>query len=211
MNILNANLKFNSALSQRTRTDTIIVHHAEARSCTVEDIHRWHQGNGWAGIGYHYLVRKDGAVWRGRPEDTVGAHAGSKSGYNGRSIGICFEGDYMNETMPAAQLAAGQALIRDIQSRYGGRLTIKRHKDVCDTSCPGTRFPWVAMQDYNEQEDTDVYTIYKTIKDVPEWGRECVNDLLKKGILKGDGDGSLDLEHYMLRGFVVNWRAGLYK
>ena len=56
-----------------------------------------------------------------------------------------------------------------------------------------------------------MYTVYKTIQDVPDWARECVSDLIAKGYLKGDGDGQLDLEHYMLRGLVINWRAGLYK
>lgn len=31
------------------------------------------------GIGYHFLVRKDGSVYRGRPEDMVGAHAGNNN------------------------------------------------------------------------------------------------------------------------------------
>jgi len=27
-----------------------------------------HKGKGWAGIGYHFVVRKDGKIERGRPE-----------------------------------------------------------------------------------------------------------------------------------------------
>lgn len=61
------------------------------------------------------------------------------------------------------------------------------------------------------QEGNMMYTVYKTMQDVPEWARACVSDLLAKGYLKGDGDGQLDLEHYMLRGLVINWRAGLYE
>lgn len=60
-------------------------------------------------------------------------------------------------------------------------------------------------------KEDNMYTIYKTIKDVPDWGRECVNDLIAKGYLKGDGDGQLDLEHYMLRTLVIGWRAGVYQ
>nr|WP_243240285.1 N-acetylmuramoyl-L-alanine amidase [[Clostridium] hylemonae] len=87
-------------MSRRSATKLIILHHAEASNCTVQDIHRWHKNNGWAGIGYHFLVRKDGSIYRGRPEWAVGAHA---SGSNSDSIGICFEGAYMTETMPAAR------------------------------------------------------------------------------------------------------------
>ena len=99
MNIIEKNYKWAKPLSKRNSTDLLILHHAAAASCTAEDVHRWHVGNGWAGIGYHYLVRKDGTIYRGRPEDTVGAHA---YGANSHSIGVCFEGNYQVEpTMPA--------------------------------------------------------------------------------------------------------------
>lgn len=58
-----------------TATRRIILHHAAAVTCTPQQVHQWHLANGWTGIGYHFFVRKDGTVYRGRPEDTVGAHA----------------------------------------------------------------------------------------------------------------------------------------
>ena len=72
LTIQDAHLQFSGALSKRARTTDLVLHHAEAEKATVEDIHRWHLDNGWIGIGYHYYVRKDGSVWRGRPEDTIG-------------------------------------------------------------------------------------------------------------------------------------------
>lgn len=137
MNIKESNLSFGS-MSRRSRTNRIILHHAEASNCTVQDIHRWHKNNGWSGIGYHFFVRKDGAIYRGRPEGTVGAHA---SGNNSDSIGICFEGTYMTENMPDAQLKAGQELVSYLKGKYGVS-RVQRHKDVCATSCPGTNFPF---------------------------------------------------------------------
>lgn len=95
MNIVETNLSF-SALSKRSKTNRAILHHAEAKTCSAADIHSWHKNNGWAGIGYHFVVHKDGTIERGRPEDTIGAHA---SNNNSDSIGICFEGDFMTETM----------------------------------------------------------------------------------------------------------------
>lgn len=144
MNIIEKNYKWAMPLSKRNSTDLLILHHAAAASCTAEDVHRWHVGNGWAGIGYHYLVRKDGTIYRGRPEDTVGAHA---YGANSHSIGVCFEGNYQVEpTMPAAQLAAGQALVADIKRRWGITKVIG-HKDVAGstTDCPGKYFPLEAI------------------------------------------------------------------
>lgn len=139
MKIKDANLKFRGSLSDRSSTRIIVIHHAAAKSCTAKDIHSWHLANGWAGAGYHYFVRKDGSVWRMRPEGKIGAHA---QGANGDSIGICFEGDYsVEKSMADAQLKAGRELIADIQSRYGG-LKVVRHKDVSPTDCPAKYFPW---------------------------------------------------------------------
>ena len=147
MQIHDANLKHNGNWSHRSGTSEIILHHAEARHASVEDINQWHLERGWAGIGYNYYVRKDGTIWRGRPEWAVGAHA---KGHNDKSIGICCEGAYMTEHMPAAQLAALKDLIRDIMSRYG-KLKLLRHKDVNETDCPGTNFPWAEVQKYNTE------------------------------------------------------------
>lgn len=144
MNIIEKDYNWAHELSARQVTNLIILHHAAAKSCTAEDVHRWHVGNGWAGIGYHYLVRKDGTIYRGRPEDTVGAHA---YGANSHSIGVCFEGNYqVEQTMPAAQLAAGQALVADIKRRWGITKVIG-HKDVAGstTDCPGKYFPFAAI------------------------------------------------------------------
>ena len=163
MNIVEKTYKWTKPLSKRATTDLLILHHAEAASCTAEDVHRWHVGNGWAGIGYHYLVRKDGTIYRGRPEDTVGAHA---YGANSHSIGVCFEGNYqVEQTMPAAQLAAGQALVADIKRRWGIAKVIG-HKDVAGstTDCPGKYFPLEAIvsgvpEDQNNTTKEDIIMV----------------------------------------------------
>ena len=143
MTIQDAHLTFTGKLTARTKTTDLVLHHAEAESATVEDIHRWHQENGWLGIGYHYYVRKDGSIWRGRPEDAVGAQA---KGANDYSIGVCFEGNYQVEReMPAAQLRAGQELIADIKSRYAG-IAVHRHLHYNSTDCPGQYFPAKALE-----------------------------------------------------------------
>lgn len=47
MNIIKTNLQF-KAMTKRTKTEDIFLHHAAASVCTVEDIHRWHLNKGWA-------------------------------------------------------------------------------------------------------------------------------------------------------------------
>lgn len=137
INIIETSLTFGS-LSRRSATRRIILHHAAAISCGASTIHKWHKANGWAGIGYHFVVRKSGTIERGRPEWALGAHA---SGSNSDSIGICFEGDFTSEQMNDTQQTAGQQLISWIKSKYGIS-KVQKHSDVCSTSCPGKNFPF---------------------------------------------------------------------
>lgn len=115
----------------------IFLHHAAAKECTPDQIHQWHLNNGWAGIGYNYFIRKDGTIYTGRTELQCGAHT---SGYNTSGMGICCEGNFEIETMPAAQKKALIDLLWDLQRRYG-KLPIKAHRDVNATACPGKNFP----------------------------------------------------------------------
>lgn len=147
INVIEINFKWNGGFTQRSSTSQIILHHADAITCTVEDIHRWHLNNGWTGIGYHYFVKKDGTIYRGRPENVVGAHA---IGANTNSIGICAEGNYEIETMPEVQKNAIKELIADIKSRYGN-LEIKGHKEVSNTSCPGKNYPLEELKNPTQQ------------------------------------------------------------
>lgn len=137
MEIIETNLEFKN-MDTRIKTERIILHHADASSCSAEDIHRWHLNKGWSGAGYHFLVRKDGTIYRLRPEDKVGAHA---YGSNYNSIGICFEGRYMEEDMPEAQKQAGKELVAYLKEKYSITL-VQAHRDVCATSCPGNNFPF---------------------------------------------------------------------
>lgn len=141
MKINEVTYKWNGALTKRRSTVRIILHHAAASKCTAQQIHSWHLANGWVGIGYHFLVRKDGSVYRGRPEDTVGAHAGNN---NYDSIGICFEGNFMTETMGDAQRKAGAELVAYLKDKYGIS-KVQKHSDVNATGCPGAHFPFAAI------------------------------------------------------------------
>ena len=137
MNIIDTNLNFKQ-MDTRKSTQRIILHHAAAKTCSAEDIHRWHLNKGWSGAGYHFLVRKDGKIYRLRPEDKVGAHA---YGSNYNSIGVCFEGDYMVENMPEEETKAGQELVAYLKNKYGISED-HAHKRVNATSCPGDNFPF---------------------------------------------------------------------
>ncbi len=152
MNIIQPAYKWNGELQKRTETKFIIVHHAEASRCSVEDIHRWHQNdNGWAGIGYNFFIRKDGTVYQGRPTDTVGAHA---QGYNQNSVGICLEGNYEIEQIPTIQGDVLVELLIYLQRQFPGARVL-RHRDVNQTKCPGENFPNQLLLDALKPQPTE--------------------------------------------------------
>ena len=159
MEIIETNLEFKD-MSARKSTERIILHHADAKNCSAEDIHRWHLNNGWSGAGYHFLVRKDGKVYRLRPEEKVGAHA---YGANYNSLGICFEGDYMQENMAEAQKEAGKELVEYLKNKYN-ITTVQAHRDVCATSCPGNKFPFDEIANFESSNEI----ISQPQKDVPK-------------------------------------------
>ena len=116
------NLNFVSFMDQRRFTSAIVVHHAGMTyngDMSLKAIHDLHLGNGWAGIGYHFIVHQDGKIDRARPIDRIGAHAYAHNRY---TVGICMTGNF------------------DIGVPTPTRQTIFGHRDLCDTSCPGYNF-----------------------------------------------------------------------
>ena len=149
MKINEVNYKWNGSLAKRNRTDMIVLHHADAKECTAQDVHQWHLHRGWLGTGYHYFVRRDGSIYRGRPEDTIGSHTVN---YNSNSIGICFEGSYTTQTMPKAQLEAGKELVAYLKEKY--KITkVKGHRDLMATDCPGAKFPFDEIANSSSKEN----------------------------------------------------------
>jgi len=177
MKIIDSGLKFKNALTKRKATSALILHHMAAQG-SVQSIHNTHLNFGWAGIGYNFFIRLDGSIYKGRGWDYIGAHAGASNGYNAKSVGICFEGDYTKLLdMPSAQYAAGVWLIREALKRYGG-LDILRHRDIAATSCPGNNFPFTRMK-------TDVKEV-PVVTDKPSaWAESAWLAAIKAGITDG--------------------------
>lgn len=139
--ILDSKLTFADNHSERSGAPSGIVLHHAASDGSVEDIHRYHKDvNHWAGIGYHFYVRKDGRIYRGRPESWLGAHT---SGHNDK-LGICVEGNFEKEYMSSEQQEAVTALVAYLQVQYGA-LTVYAHRDLDATACPGQYYPFEAI------------------------------------------------------------------
>lgn len=132
-------LSFRS-LSERYATDMIVVHHTGDPvddDLSAADIHEIHLGNGWAGIGYHYVVRKNGTIEQGRPEWAIGSHA---YGENSHTIGIHLCGNFEIATPTDAQIESASYLIGWLCEKYDlvpTEDTVKGHRDLMATACPG--------------------------------------------------------------------------
>ncbi|MBU2699830.1 hypothetical protein Ga0466249_000911 [Sporomusaceae bacterium BoRhaA] len=138
LKIKETNLKFGS-LETRSETNMLIIHHVGGtdRDVSAQEIHRWHLANGWAGIGYHYVIRKNGIIERGRPRDAIGAHT---YGYNEASVGINLVGDFEESVPKQAQIHSAAKLVAALCHIYDlspNQITVQGHKDLNDTLCPG--------------------------------------------------------------------------
>lgn len=130
-------LSFGNLVSREV-TEYLVMHHVGDinRDVSAEEIHSWHKAQGWSGIGYHYVIRKDGIIERGRPRSTIGSHT---YGYNSSSIGINVVGDFDNNEPEEVQLTALKNLLADLCDIYGlnPHEAIMGHMDFMSTACPG--------------------------------------------------------------------------
>ena len=116
----------------------------------VADIRKMHLARGFNDVGYHYVLRRSGAVEKGRPDTVVGAHV---AGHNTGSLGICCIGGIERATGPnvgvdnrtEAQKVATVKLVRELLAKHPGAQVVG-HRDLGATQCPGfdVRSWWAA-------------------------------------------------------------------
>lgn len=138
MEIIEKTFTNNGTLQKRDSTERIILHHSASKGQNVEEIDKYHKSRGWTKIGYHFYVRQDGKIYRGREEWAIGAHA---KGANYNSIGICAEGNFEEETMNNIQKESLKELVSYIKGKYN-ITKVQGHRDVQATACPGKNYPF---------------------------------------------------------------------
>lgn len=132
---------FSPVRGQTVREIRYIIIHCSAvrpqQTSSAKQIDAWHKARGWRGIGYHYVVRRDGTIEFGRPESRVGAHC---KGYNTHSIGVCYEGGLDIRGNPADTRTAEQKhslefLIGYLRMKYPGA-EVAGHRKFAKKACP---------------------------------------------------------------------------
>jgi hypothetical protein len=97
-------------------------------------------GKGWADIGYHWVIRRDGRLEPGRNPKIAGAHA---KGYNSHSIGVCLVGGVdapggrADANFSIAQYGALEELLRELTWQHKNA-EVLGHRDLPDVAkaCP---------------------------------------------------------------------------
>jgi predicted Zn-dependent peptidase len=126
----------------RTGTTHIFVHCAATKPSMdigVREIRLWHKrDNGWLDIGYHFVIRRDGTIENGRPQDVVGAHA---KNYNSNSVSVCLVGGINDAGKPEsnyteAQWASLDEVVSNMSYEYPNAVVLG-HRDVdSGKACP---------------------------------------------------------------------------
>ena len=126
------------------RVITLIIVHCSAvrpdQTSSAAQIDTWHRrDNHWKfGIGYHYVIRRNGEIEPGRPEGQIGAHCVN---HNAHSIGVCYEGGLdirgqPADTRTAEQKTAMRRLLEELHERYPRAMIVGHHDLYPPKPCP---------------------------------------------------------------------------
>lgn len=119
--------------------DKIIVHHSATSSGTPESFANYHiNQNGWPGIGYHFVIDKEGTVYQTNDLETVSYHC---SGQNASSVGVCLIGNFDIETLTAGQQKNLDRLVQNLRGKLPRPIKVFGHRDFKNTNCPGANLP----------------------------------------------------------------------
>lgn len=139
----------------RERWQSIVIHHSGAPAGDAESIHRRHQGYGYQGLGYHFLIGNgnglgDGVVHAGYRWDdqlpgvhTIGDNADL---HNHHSIGICLIGNGDRSPFTERQMAHLTELVQRLQRELGiPGSRVYLHREVAEgvsrpVTSPGRNF-----------------------------------------------------------------------
>lgn len=123
------------------KINKVIVHCSATKpdqNITAKNIKKWHtEERGFKDIGYHYVIRRDGTLEKGRDIGEAGAHA---RGHNLESIGVCLIGGIDKFNSPEQNYTANQYYtlkkLLDVLCVTFPNADIIGHNNVSDKACP---------------------------------------------------------------------------
>ena len=134
-----------SLINPMNGIDRITVHHSAVIAAGVRGksdatrmlnaIRSGHVGQGWADIGYHFIIDPQGNIWEGRPVRYQGAHVKENNEHN---LGIMCLGNFDQERPSSAMLSTLDGFVADRMRAYNVPLSrVYTHQEIRSTECPG--------------------------------------------------------------------------
>jgi len=144
---------------QINRITHLCIHHsATAGTIPLENVAKYHvEDRGWAGIGYHFYVKPDGAIYQTNRLETVSFHVSQNNDY---SVGVCVSGDFTYAPPPDKQVDAAARLVAWLMQELSvPDQSVLGHKEFPnnDTSCPGET--WLKKQSWKHTLADRVRTV----------------------------------------------------
>lgn len=120
-------------LTPKNRSIQRVFLHCSASDVPLHDdisvIRRWHIQRGFADVGYHFFIKSDGTVQKGRDIEAVPA---AQENNNKGTIAICCHG---LTTFTEAQFKSLRELCHAIRTNLPG-VTFHGHCEVSAKTCP---------------------------------------------------------------------------
>lgn len=130
-----SNVEFQKPLRSVQR---IFLHCSASDHAAHDDVsvmRKWHLERGFNDVGYHFFIKKDGTLQKGRNIETSPA---AQAGNNTGTIAICLHG-LRKELFTDAQYKTLRRLCSLINYKYteaGQHVTFHGHKEVAAKDCP---------------------------------------------------------------------------
>ena len=103
----------------------------------VEEVNRWHQANGWSGVGYHEMIDKEGSVMSARPAERQGAaQLGKDQQGNVGAYAMCIHGNWEFTTASMEAVVVRCRVIDDAFKLAGLSVTFHGHREIDPKPCP---------------------------------------------------------------------------
>ena len=138
--------------SRKVHTTWLHCSASSAKSAdNVEEIRRWHLARGWSDVGYHYFIKRNGTIQKGRPINRIPA---AQRGHNTGSIAICLHGAGGNppkNDFTKAQFTSLKKLCMQINTAYNGKMKFRGHREVAAKACPVFDYKKALKLDSNKQ------------------------------------------------------------
>ena len=148
-------------MKARKTTTKIIIHCAATKPSMdigLAEIDRWHRSRGWLKVGYHYIIRRDGTVEKGRSHEVIGAHA---KGHNATSVGVCLVGGVDDANKPEdnftpEQWGALEELVNLLVEEYPMVSVIGHNEVDSNKECPSFDVQdWLRREGFVQTTESD--------------------------------------------------------